>query len=332
MDNTPPKPASPVVAITKPEPSLFRPAMREIGLGLLKVAVFVSVWYAVRALWIFTKHDLMLDDFHLIVTMTIIVHLVTFWVPGAILAYFDITQWPARLYKYKIQPKRVVGVAGHAKAAWVVLLNQMLIACPLQFFVYPILVMAGCSTSAELPSGPVVLRDLLISIAIEEVLFYYSHRLLHWGPFYGYIHKMHHDFKAPIGIAAEYAHPIEFLFSNVGPVMLGPLVTGCHTITMWFWISLAILSTVHSHSGYAFPGTPFKPATMHDFHHSSFGSNYGALGVLDWLHGTDKPFKLALLKRQQAAEKQAAANGGAVSAAAVMQTTPEEDAITGKEL
>jgi sterol desaturase/sphingolipid hydroxylase (fatty acid hydroxylase superfamily) len=71
-------------------------------------------------------------------------------------------------------------------------------------------------------TGPIILRDLVIYILLEEVLFYYSHRLLHWKRIYKYVHKQHHDFKAPIGIAAEYAHPIEFVFGNLLP---GTLIT-----------------------------------------------------------------------------------------------------------
>lgn len=36
------------------------------------------------------------------------------------------------------------------------------------------------------------------------------------------------------------------------------------------------------HSGY-----DFAQARKHDLHHSKFRMNYGALGVLDWVLGTD---------------------------------------------
>ena len=32
------------------------------------------------------------------------------------------------------------------------------------------------------------------------------------GPFYKYIHKIHHQYSAPFGLAAEYASPIEVMF------------------------------------------------------------------------------------------------------------------------
>ena len=27
---------------------------------------------------------------------------------------------------------------------------------------------------------------------------------------------------------------------------------------------------------------------MHDLHHEKFNLNYGSMGVLDWVHGTDR--------------------------------------------
>ncbi len=40
----------------------------------------------------------------------------------------------------------------------------------------------------------------------------------------GRIHKFHHDFKQPFGIASVYAHPVEHVLSNLLPVLAGPAV------------------------------------------------------------------------------------------------------------
>jgi Fatty acid hydroxylase len=95
------------------------------------------------------------------------------------------------------------------------------------------------------------------------------------------------DFKAPIATASEYAHPLEFAFSNVIPIMVGVLCSGCHLVIIWFWVAVAIMNTLTGHSGYCFPWSPFGDARLHDYHHESFRDNYGALGILVCQAGGD---------------------------------------------
>ena len=92
-----------------------------------------------------------------------------------------------------------------------------------------------------------------------------SFRLFHHPRLYRYIHKIHHEWTAPIGIVAIYAHPLEHLLSNMWPVILGPLVMGSHIATAWMWYSLALMTTINTHSGYHLPFMPSPEA--HDFHH-----------------------------------------------------------------
>lgn len=98
---------------------------------------------------------------------------------------------------------------------------------------------------------------------------------------------------------------------------------------------------VPGHSGYVLPFSPFKDPGKHDFHHSRFRvryhapvctglaypfgclasstspyapgvaavpqGNYGAIGLLDWLHGTDVEYK-RLVERERLEAAKAAAN------------------------
>jgi len=134
------------------------------------------------------------------------------------------------------------------------------------------------------PSKLNVLSDLLIFILLTEIFFYYSHRLLHLPYFYKYIHKKHHTFTAPIAISALYVHPIEYIISNIIPIMIGPIVCSSHIITIWLWIVIIITNTVFVHSGYIIP---FFPSPIdHDIHHMKFKYNFGVLNILDSVHKT----------------------------------------------
>jgi methylsterol monooxygenase len=92
---------------------------------------------------------------------------------------------------------------------------------------------------------------------MEDFYQYFAHRLLHYGILYKKIHKLHHEFSAPFGIAAQYAHPAETLILGLG-FFLGPFLwvyyfADLHVITMAVWLAIRLLQVVDSHSGYDFP-------------------------------------------------------------------------------
>mmetsp|Transcript_8239 Transcript_8239/g.20753 ORF Transcript_8239/g.20753 Transcript_8239/m.20753 type:complete len:329 (-) Transcript_8239:32-1018(-) len=258
-----------------------------LGVILWQLLYLVATYYVVSAAFLQVRASLpSLTHFQLIVVSPIVVHMLVFW-PGAFFYWvLELTGSPRLLTRFKIQPSAHSDLKKHLKCAAIVLCNQLFVLIPLQYFAYDVHVLVGTSVSTELPSLFEILRCMAICLAAEEIIFYYSHRALHYGPLYRFIHKMHHDFKAPIATASEYAHPIEFAFSNVIPIMVGILVSGCHLVIVWFWIAVAIMNTLTGHSGYCFPWSPFGDARRHDYHHESFRDNYGALGILDWLHGT----------------------------------------------
>jgi sterol desaturase/sphingolipid hydroxylase (fatty acid hydroxylase superfamily) len=91
--------------------------------------------------------------------------------------------------------------------------------------------------------------NLLGSALIVNVWFYWSHRAIHHKLLYGPIHKIHHTWTSPCSVAAVYAHPVEFIFSNVASIALGPLLTNAHPYTAYFWFGLTLFQTTCAHSG-----------------------------------------------------------------------------------
>jgi sterol desaturase/sphingolipid hydroxylase (fatty acid hydroxylase superfamily) len=138
------------------------------------------------------------------------------------------------------------------------------------------------------PRGLEVYWQFAVFLVIEDAAFYWSHRLLHIPILYRNIHKTHHEYKTTISTAAEYSHPLEYLFGNILPVVLGPKLLGyrCHIWTFWMWLIVRLNRTIEFHSGYSFPWSPwrimpwFVGGDFHDFHQSRVTGNYG--GVFGW--------------------------------------------------
>ncbi|XP_068159798.1 fatty acid hydroxylase domain-containing protein 2 isoform X1 [Drosophila tropicalis] len=222
---------------------------------------------------------------------TTIFTMFVYWSVGGIYTFMDLTNRPACLRKYKIQPgtNEPVEAGRLLKVIWSVICNQIFVGIPLAYGSYKLMMIRGLSDIRELPTFHWVCFELTVCILMEELGFYYSHRLLHHKHIYKFIHKRHHEWTAPISVTAIYCHPIEHIFSNLLPPFLGVFLMGSHVATAWLWFALAILSTLNAHSGYHLPFFPSPEA--HDFHHLKFNNCFGVLGVLDRLHGTDSLFR-----------------------------------------
>eukprot|EP00730_Choanoeca_flexa_P014556 TRINITY_DN6406_c0_g1_i2.p1 TRINITY_DN6406_c0_g1~~TRINITY_DN6406_c0_g1_i2.p1 ORF type:complete len:341 (+),score=45.10 TRINITY_DN6406_c0_g1_i2:90-1025(+) len=156
----------------------------------------------------------------------------------------------------------------------------------------------------------VVAMQLVVSILINDALFYWSHRLLHHKLLYKRFHKQHHEYNGTIGIAAEYASPLEQLLSNQGPTILGPILTGMHLHVWMVYLAWRLWRTYETHSGLSFRNTWLgrlgllhgHGALYHDFHHTNNRGNYGGPANAFWdvLCGTMDPSYLQHLSKMNA--------------------------------
>ncbi|MBA0801090.1 hypothetical protein Gohar_011477 [Gossypium harknessii] len=140
--------------------------------------------------------------------------------------------------KYKIQPKVSLSLPEMFK-------------CYKDVMRMFVLVIIGIRTGLPLPSLWEIVAQLTVYFMIEDYTNYWIHRFLHgkWG--YEKIHRVHHEYTAPIGFAAPYAHWLEVLILGI-PSFLGPAIVPGHMITFWLWIVLRQIEAIETHSGYAY--------------------------------------------------------------------------------
>jgi hypothetical protein len=135
------------------------------------------------------------DPFNLWVYGTTVLSLGVYWLFGGIYTLLDVTNKPAALRRYKIQPgtnepvdnKKLFNVSCCARfrrnlphrlfqVLWCVFFNQIIVGLPSTFIMYWAMSWRGFPALRELPTFHWVLYELAVHILVEEAAFYYSHR------------------------------------------------------------------------------------------------------------------------------------------------------------
>ena len=154
----------------------------------------------------------------------------------------------------------------------------------------------------DLASGPAPWWQILLEYALYflafDTWFYWLHRAMHKGPFYTYVHKIHHLSTSPNLLTTLSVNPLESLV-NGGFVPLFLLLVPVHAESMALIMPTNIIMGLYVHSGYEFlprwwnrswATKWFISATFHDQHHRYFTCNFGGYTTIwDWLCGTVRP-------------------------------------------
>ncbi|KAI0791411.1 C4-methyl sterol oxidase [Abortiporus biennis] len=205
--------------------------------------------------------------------------------------------------KWKLQPTKIPTAREQWECTKQVLFSHFTIELPAIWLFHPFAELFGLSTwQVPFPDWQTVAMQVAFFFVFEDGFHFFAHRALHWGPLYKHIHKIHHKYAAPFGLAAEYAHPAEVFILGTGtlggPILYTSLFHNLHIFTVYVWIVLRLFQAVDSHSGYDFPWSlqhivPFwSGADHHDFHHMAFVNNFStSFRWFDHFFGTDDKYR-----------------------------------------
>jgi len=219
-----------------------------------------------------------------IVTTTFIV---LYWGNGLLILALD-RYLPESMDRFRIQKK----VTKHSRPPYDKLIKTLLVNTA----IVPVVLLAmGKALDLSNPEtlaipGPFeMFLSTLANVIVNEILFFYGHWAFHANKFlYGRVHKIHHEFKSPIALAALYCHPIELVVSDFLPLGLGVLFFNHNVYQFTVYAAFSVLGTQTHHCGFRWPwiASHGNQPDFHDFHHYYFSCNYGNIGFLDALHGT----------------------------------------------
>ncbi|PCH02284.1 Fatty acid hydroxylase [Penicillium occitanis (nom. inval.)] len=286
-------------------PETYWSHFEEISKYNVHLNVFERLW---EAWYAFMQNDVLATGI-----MSFVMHEVVYFgrsLPWIIIDTFGLFR------QYKIQDNKIPTLKEQWECARLVLLSHFTVELPQIWLFHPMAQYFGLATSVPFPSLWTMAYQIAIFFVMEDTWHYFSHRAFHWGPLYKAVHKIHHQYSAPFGLAAEYASPIEVMclgFGTVGCPILWCAFTGdLHILTMYIWIVLRLFQAIDAHSGYEFPWSlhhflPFwAGAEHHDVHHEKFVGNF-ASSFRWWDYLLDTEYTPESVKRWREKKAQKAA-------------------------
>ena len=124
---------------------------------------------------------------------------------------------------------------------------------------------------------------IFLAPAIHEVHFYCGHWLIHQGPLYRWIHKIHHNSINPSPWSSMSMHPVEgtFFFSE----MMWHLIIPSNPFVALFQLTSTAYGAIVGHIGFdklelTDDRAMDSHAYTHYLHHKYFEVNYGGDGVI----------------------------------------------------
>ncbi|KAF7552077.1 hypothetical protein G7046_g7530 [Stylonectria norvegica] len=149
-------------------------------------------------------------------------------------------------------------------------------------------------TASALPLPWQMAKHVLVLLTARETLVYYIHRfVLHGDNAVAAQHRSyaHASASSPFSLQLFADHPLALLLHRFVPIYLPALLLRPHLLTYFLFVALCTAEETLAMSGYSIvPGIIMGGIVRRSaVHYAGRGaSNYGAWGLLDWVHGTSR--------------------------------------------
>ncbi len=256
-----------------------------LSLGAVGAAVLLLLWPEFPPLW--ASWVAAMPAWFKFTGVVFVLHAVIFWAFVAMCAYVDRTGGPAWIARHRIQTD-IKKQPPREKVVRNLAANQLFWTPLILAGIWQLLVLRGWERAATLPSPLRFLGMMAGLTVISAAWFYASHRFLHRPWWMRRVHAVHHEFRTSTALAAEYAHPVEFIIGNFGTMAVGVIILAPSLFTIYVYAALGTFTFVAHHCGFAIPW--ISSPVHHDWHHFRYVEAFGTFGVLDHLLGTGKEY------------------------------------------
>lgn len=143
------------------------------------------------------------------------------------------------------------------------------------------------------PTVGTALFQFALIIILDDLYFYWYHRILHQNKFLlAKIHSIHHRASTPFPLEYIYVHPLEWMLGYIGPFIAILLLQEVNTYVFWAYLIFRNLHEADIHSdlrSWISTKIPLlAPAEHHDLHHARPYGNYAStLNIWDRVFGTE---------------------------------------------
>ena len=127
------------------------------------------------------------------------------------------------------------------------------------------------------------LFSIFLMIIIQDMYFYFTHRLLHTRWMLKHVHNIHHRSVNPTPLAAYSFHPLEAFIESVIVIPL-VILFPVHYLAFLLFTLLVLMMNVLGHLGFEFIPSRYRgsylgrlltSSTHHNLHHQKVNKNFG---------------------------------------------------------